>query len=42
MGLQAVTSDVVAEQNVFECPRAGLQNSSGYHLDKCQECVVRP
>lgn len=36
-----LTSDIVAEQNVFECPASGLQNSSGYHLDGCQACVTR-
>jgi len=38
----ALSSDIVAEQNVFECPVAGLQNSSGYHMAACQECVTRP
>jgi hypothetical protein len=34
-------SDVVAEQNVFECPASGAQNSSGYKLGNCQACVSR-
>ena len=36
------SSDIVAEQNVFECPATGLQNSSGYHMGNCQACVRRP
>ena len=48
---EGTTSDIVAEQNAFECPANGMQNASGYHLvldggkgsdGFCSNCVVRP
>jgi hypothetical protein len=35
------SSGVVVEQNVFECPPKGQQNSSGYSIGPCQDCVER-
>ena len=39
---QAVTSDIVAEQNAFECPERGNSSSAGYHMPICDSCLVRP
>ena len=36
------STGVVFEQNAFECPANGQQNTSGYSLGPCRECFVRP
>jgi hypothetical protein len=35
------TSDIVGEQNVFDCPEGG-NSSMPYNFSQCQHCMVRP
>ena len=35
------TSDIVGEQNEFDCPKEGNASSAGYKFNECEHCLER-